>query len=163
MLASTLVLIALALALVIVNMRKGKQMEGLKEGGRQFVGVLPILLLAFILAGMLEALIPEEFVQGWLSREAGLRGVVLGTIGGMALAMGPYASFPIIASIYGAGAGLGTVISLIAGWTLLGLSRLPFEVGILGLRFTLTRMAMSVPFCLAVGAAAHFLEILLLN
>jgi len=87
-----------------------------------------------------------------------LKGVFLGTLGGMLLAMGPYASFPIIASIYGAGAGLGTTISLVSGWTLLSLSKTPYEVGFLGARFSLLRMGISVPFCVAAGTAAHVME-----
>ncbi len=124
------------------------------------MGLMPILLVAFALAGMLEALIPEEFVRVWLAREAGMRGVFLGTVGGLVLAMGPYASYPIIASVYGAGAGLGTTISLVTGWTLLNLTRLPYEGGILGLRFSMQRMALGLPFGLAVGTVAHLIDIL---
>lgn len=162
MLLPTLIFILLGVLLLAFNARRGKHMEGLKSGIRQLLLVLPVILVAFILAGMIEAVIPEEFVRQWLAREAGMRGVALGTLGGMLLAMGPYASFPIIASIYGAGAGLGTTISLITAWTLLGMSRLPYEMGFLGPRFTAIRMSLGLPFCLAAGALAHTLESLLL-
>jgi len=159
MLVPTLALFLLAAVLIAVNSGKNKHKEGIKAGVQQLWNVLPMLILAFIIAGMLEALIPEEFVREWLAREAGFSGVFLGTLGGMILAMGPYASFPIIASIYGTGAGLGTVISLVTAWTLLSLSKFPYESGILGFRFTLLRMSISVPFCLAAGATAHVLEL----
>lgn len=159
MFAPTLVLFALALILLLINIKNGRHKEGLKAGWKQFAGILPILLAAFILAGMLEALIPEEFVKEWLAKEAGMRGVFLGTLGGMLLAMGPYASFPIIASVYGSGAGLGTTISLVTGWTILNLTRLPFEGGILGMRFFLQRTLLGLPFCLIVGTAAHLIDI----
>ncbi|MDW7739690.1 MAG: permease [Bacillota bacterium] len=162
MFTATLVLAILALVFFFLNLKSGKHLEGLIQGAKQFLAVLPVLVAAFILAGMLEALIPEAFVRQWLASEAGVRGVILGTIGGMILAMGPYASFPIISSIQGAGAGLGTTVALVTGWMLLGLSRFPFEMGVLGLRFTLTRMAISIPLCLLVGILAHLIEVFLL-
>ncbi len=160
MLLSIIVFAVLALLLFIVNAKaqRKKHLEGLAAGWRQFIYVLPVILVAFLLAGFIEAAIPEEFVKQWLAREAGLRGIILGTLGGTLLAMGPYASFPIIASISAAGAGSGTVISLISAWSLLSLSKLPYEAGFLGMRFTIVRMSLSVPFCIAAGAVAHIIE-----
>ncbi len=159
MLVSTITLAVLAVILFVANSKKKKEIEGVKEGLKQLRNVLLLLLLAFIIAGMLEAMIPEEFVRNWLAREAGFSGVFLGTLGGMILAMGPYAAFPIIASILSAGAGLGTVVSLITSWTLLSMSRFPYESGMLGIRFTVVRMGLSVPFCLAAGTVAHLMDI----
>lgn len=161
MLLPTVIFLLLGLLLLAANARRGNHMKGLKKGMRQLLFVLPVILVAFVLAGMIEAVIPEEFVRQWLAREAGMRGVALGSIGGMLLAMGPYASFPIIASINAAGAGLGTTISLVTAWTLLGMSRFPYELGFLGPRFTAIRMSLSFPFCLAAGALAHAIETLL--
>jgi len=161
MLLPIILFAVLGTILFIINFRAGKHGEGLQAGVGQLKGVIPVLVVAFILAGMLEILLPEEFVRTWLAREAGVRGIFLGTFGGMILAMGPYASFPIIASIHAAGAGLGTVIALITGWTLLGLSRVPFEAGTLGFKFTLIRMALGIPFCVGAGLIAHGVELLL--
>jgi len=160
MVSTVIILAILSGILVFFNAKESKHGEGFKVGLKQLLRVLPVVLIAFVFSGMLEALIPDAFIQNWLSREAGIKGILVGTIGGMLLAMGPYASFPIIASMYGAGASLGTTVSLITGWTLLGLSRLPYEGGFLGFRFTLLRMAFSFPFCLAVGFIAHIIDTL---
>lgn len=162
MLVPTVIFILLALVLFVINSKREVHIEGVKNGMLQLIKVLPVILLAFVLAGMIEVLIPEEFVRQWLSREAGLRGVFLGMVGGSLLAMGPYASFPIIASIYGAGAGIGTAVSLITSWCVLGTSRLPYELGFLGVRFAVFRFSLAIPFCLAAGAIAHFIEIMVL-
>ena len=136
MLLTTIILSLAALVLVIINVKKtGKHFEGLKAGFKQLLSSLPLIICAFILAGMVEVLIPTEFVENWLSAEAGFKGIFLGTFGGMILAMGPYASFPIIASIMVSGAGLGTVVALITGWCLLGLSKAPFETAFYGVKF----------------------------
>lgn len=116
-------------------------------------------IILSLLAGMIEVLIPAEFVQQWLSKEAGFKGIILGSLGGMILAMGPYAAFPIIASILASGAGLGTIVSIITGWTLLGLSKAPFEAAFFGAKFFTYKLIFSIPFCFAAGLLAHILEI----
>lgn len=156
---TTIILSIVAIILTIINLKKtGKQYEGLKQGLKQFLKTAPIILGAFILAGIIEVLIPREFVQNWLSKEAGIRGVVLGTFGGMLLAMGPYAFFPIVSSIIVSGAGLGTIISIITGWVLLNLSRFPYEAGFFGIEFTLKKLIFSIPFSLLAGFIAFVLE-----
>ncbi len=162
MIATTVIFFIIAALLFLLNMKHGRHKEGVKSGLRQLLVALPVILLALLLSGLLEALIPEEFVKRWLAREAGFTGVFLGTFGGMIMAFGPYASYPIIATIYGSGAGLGTTISMLSGWTMLGLSRIPFESGFLGLKFSLLRMALHLIFCIAVGTVAHFIDLLFL-
>lgn len=158
MTSTVILLIVLAGILVFFNARNKQHGEGFQTGFKQFLRVLPLIMVAFLFAGMLEALIPDAFIKNWLSQEAGLRGILVGTLGGMLLAMGPYASFPIIASMYGAGASVATTVSLITGWALLGLSRLPYEGGFLGFPFAIARMAFSFPFCLLAGFIAYLIE-----
>lgn len=163
MLPTTIVLSVIAIILIIVNAKKtGKHYEGLKSGMRLLLQSLPLILCAFILSGMIEVLIPVEFVQNWLSKEAGMKGIFLGSFGGMLLAAGPYAAFPIIATIMVSGAGLGTVVSLITGWCLLGLSKAPFETAFYGVKFFIYKLIASIPFCLAAGILAHIIEIVLM-
>lgn len=160
MLLTTIILSLAALVLVIINVKKtGKHFEGLKAGFKQLLSSLPLIICAFILAGMVEVLIPTEFVENWLSAEAGFKGIFLGTFGGMILAMGPYASFPIIASIMVSGAGLGTVVALITGWCLLGLSKAPFETAFYGVKFFVYKTLISIPFCIVAGLAGHLIEL----
>jgi len=160
---TTVILSIVAIILILINSKKtGKQLEGLKLGMKQMLQTIPLILGAFILAGMIEVLIPREFVQSWLSKEAGLRGIVLGTLGGMLLAMGPYASFPIIASILASGAGLGTIVSIITAWCLLGLSKAPFETAFFGVKFFVFKLIFSMPFCFGAGLVVHVLEMVLL-
>ncbi|WP_422486586.1 hypothetical protein [Gudongella sp. DL1XJH-153] len=150
----------MAIVLFVINSKKTKkQFEGLKLGLTQFIKTAMVIVGAFILAGFIEVLIPGEFVQGWLSREAGLKGVVLGTFGGMLLAVGPYAFFPIVSSITASGAGLGTIISMITGWTLLGLGKMPYETAFVGVEFFYKKLLYSIPFSLLAGLIAFVLEI----
>lgn len=160
---TTIILSIVALILFVINSRiTGKQYDGLKSGLQQFLKTAPLIIGAFILAGFIEVLIPREFVHNWLSKEAGLKGVVLGTFGGMLLAVGPYAFFPIVSSIMASGAGLGTIISMITGWTLLGLSKMPYETAFLGVEFYTKKLLYSIPFSLLAGLIAFVLEVTIL-
>ncbi|HHT91759.1 MAG TPA: hypothetical protein GXZ68_12415 [Firmicutes bacterium] len=151
-----------ALLLILINAKtNGRHGEGLKAGLKQMMRSAPLIVGALILAGMIEVLIPPEFVEGWLSKEAGLKGIILGTLGGMIMAMGPYASFPIIASILSSGAGLGTVVAIITGWCLLSLNKLPFESGFFGLKFYTYKLILSIPFSFGAGLVAHAWDMIL--
>jgi len=162
MIATTVIFFIIAGLLFLLNIKHGRHKEGVKSGLRQMLVALPVILLALLLSGLLEVLIPEEFIKRWLAQEAGITGVFLGTFGGMMMAFGPYASYPIIATIYGSGAGLGTTISMLSGWTMLGLSRIPFESGFLGVKFSLLRMVLHAVFCVAAGTVAHLFDLLFL-
>lgn len=158
---SIIIFTVLAILLFLINLREGKHWNGLLSSFRQLAIALPVILLAMLLAGMLEVLIPEEFIKRFLAQEAGITGVFIGTLGGMLMAFGPYAAYPIIATVYYAGAGLGTTIALMAGWAFLNLTKLPFEGGFLGPKFTLLRMGMALPFCILAGLIAHTIDLLL--
>ncbi len=160
---TTAILSVVALILFFVNAKTtGKQFEGLKGGLKQLVHTAPLILGAFILAGMIEVLVPAEFVKNWLSAEAGLRGIVLGSFGGMLLAMGPYAAFPIVASIIAAGAGLGTIVAIVTSWSLLALIKAPFETAFFGAKFFIYKTLLSLPFCIGAGLLAHLVETVVL-
>lgn len=151
----------LAAILFIINLMNGKHRDGLKAGFKQFITALPVILLAMLLAGILETLIPEELIKRWLAQEAGFTGIFIGTLGGMLMAFGPYASYPIIAVIFHAGAGLGTTIALMAGWSFLNLTKLPFESSFLGYKFSLLRMGLGLPLCILAGIIAHLIDLLI--
>ncbi|NLV89629.1 MAG: hypothetical protein GX021_09760 [Tissierellia bacterium] len=158
---TTIILSIVAVILIVINGKlNGRQYEGIKLGLNQFIRTIPIILGAFILAGIIEVMIPRDFVQNWLSKEAGLKGIVLGSFGGMLLAMGPYAFFPIVSTLMVSGAGLGTLISIITGWSLLSLSKAPFEIGFFGVEFTIKKTIYSIPLSLIAGFIAYIIELL---
>lgn len=159
MLTTTIILSLIALILFTVNVRSNKRhVEGLKLGFKQLLQTLPLVLMALVLAGMIEVLLPGDFVQNWLSAEAGARGIFLGILGGIVLAMGPYATFPIVASIYVSGAGLGTIVALLTSWCLMSLTKAPYEIAFLGTKFLAYKTGLGFIFSLGAGFIAHGLE-----
>ncbi len=130
---------------------------GLKDGGRVLLKQAPILVIAFILAGYLEVLLPPELVRNWLGTEAGFKGVIIGSLVGGLIPSGPYVAYPIITSMYKAGASLATAVAFVTGWMLWSTSRLPFELALFGPRFTALRLALYLVFPPLAGTAVLFL------
>jgi len=146
MLIAFAVLFTLALFLFIIALRRkdGSHIRGLKAGKGILLNVIPLLLLAFLVSGLIQVAIPTEIIESWLGDDAGWRGILLGCLAGVLIPGGPYVAFPIIAAIYHAGAGIGTVVSIITGWALLGVVQIPFELAMVGARFMIVRISLSL-------------------
>jgi uncharacterized membrane protein YraQ (UPF0718 family) len=143
MLIPTIVLAILAFVLLWVGYARGDgaHLVGARLGMGMIVEVLPLLVFAFLVAGMVQALVPREWIYRWVGGGSGLRGILLGTVAGGLAPGGPYVSLPIAAGLFRAGAGTGTMVAFLTGWSLWAVGRLPMEVGILGWRLTLIRIA----------------------
>lgn len=159
MFVSTALLVAAAVVLGVVAYRRDPDLvpAGLKDGGRVLLKQAPILVIAFILAGYLEVLLPPELVRNWLGTEAGFKGVIIGSLVGGLIPSGPYVAYPIITSMYKAGASLATAVAFVTGWMLWSTSRLPFELALFGPRFTALRLALYLVFPPLAGTAVLFL------
>lgn len=133
----------------------GLYMQGLRTAARMTAQVLPLLLLAFVVAGMVQVLVPREVIGRWIGSESGFRGILIGTVAGALAPGGPYVSMPIAAALLRAGAGVGTLVAFMTGWSLWAVSRIPLEVGILGWKFALVRLASSLVFPPLAGLIAQ--------
>lgn len=143
MLTATIVMGTLALALLGLAYSKGdgQHVAGLKTAGGMFVQIMPILVAAFVVAGMAQVLIPQETLSRWVGESSGVKGILIGTVAGGLTPGGPYVSLPVLAGLMKAGAGVGTLVAFLTAWSLWAVARIPMEVGILGWRFTFIRIA----------------------
>ena len=140
-----IVLAALALAVTAFAVHRGVARQGFGESVKLLVQMGPVLLPAFLLAGMMTALVSPETITQWLGREAGLRGLLIGTAAGALTPGGPFIAFPLLAVLLKGGASVGAVTAYLSAWALLGLHRVvAFEIPILGWRFAAVRLAASV-------------------
>jgi uncharacterized membrane protein YraQ (UPF0718 family) len=133
--------IAAILFVIALYRGQGEHLAGLRAALDMTVQILPLLILAFIVAGLVQALLPKEELARWVGAESGLRGLIIGTVAGAVAPGGPYVSLPIAAGLLSAGASVGTMVAFLTGWSLWAFSRLPMEVGILGWRLALIRLA----------------------
>jgi len=141
MLIPTIILGVLAVILVFLAYQKGVHVQGLKASWTMLIQIVPLLVFAFIVAGMIQFLIPREIISNWVGAESGFRGIMIGTAMGAIAPGGPYVSLPLAAGLLRAGASIGTMVAFLSAWSLLAFARMPMEVGIMGWRFTLIRLA----------------------
>jgi uncharacterized membrane protein YraQ (UPF0718 family) len=134
-------ILAIALLLWGYFRGQGEHVTGLKSTTTMLLEILPLLIFAFIVAGMVQAMLPQEAVSRWVGAESGWRGLFLGTVAGGLAPGGPYVSLPIAAGLLRSGAGIGTMVAFLTGWSLWAFGRLPMEVGILGWKLTVIRFA----------------------
>ena len=159
MLIPTIVMACLAVILLVIGYSKGEgqHITGLKSALKMTIDILPLLIFAFIMAGMIQTLLPQELLSRWIGEESGIRGILIGTIAGGITPGGPYVSLPLAAGFLRAGAGWGTMVAFITAWSLWGISRLPMEIGILGWKFTVVRLACTFFFPPIAGFLAQML------
>ena len=157
MLIPTIIMGVIAITVLFFAYQKGGGVHimALKSTGNLLIQILPLLIFAFIIAGAIPLLVPTEMVSRWVGAESGLRGILIGTVVGGCMPGGPYVTLPLAAGLLKVGAGIGTMIALITAWSLLAFMRLPLEIGILGWKFALIRLACTFFFPPIAGLIAN--------
>ena len=154
----TVIMGILAIIMLLIGYYKGEHINGLNQALRMIIQILPLLIFAFIVAGMVQVLLPSEAISKWIGNESGIKGVLIGTVAGAFTPGGPYVSLPIVAGLLRSGASIGTTVAYITGWSLWGLTRLPMEVGILGWRFAIIRLLSVIILPPIAGIFAQFIS-----
>ncbi|NLN16118.1 MAG: hypothetical protein GX182_02225 [Firmicutes bacterium] len=160
MLTITIVMFAAAALLALAaNKKVGPEQtrQGMAEGLRLLRQMGPSLIPAFLIVGLLDVLISTELISSWLGQEAGLRAILIAIAAGVLVAGPPYAIFPIIGGLFRAGAGLGPCVAFVTAWSIANLSLFPFELSLMGPRFTAMRLSLTCLLPLLAGLAASFL------
>jgi len=154
-----LIVYAIALVLAVAAYLKGEQRHilGITEATKTFLLVLPALIGAFLIAGYIRVLVPEDVVREWVGEESGFKGVLVGYLAGTLTFGGPFVSFPIAASLYHAGGSVKIVTTYITSWALWGGGIIFYEFSILGPKLFTIRIAASILFPLLAGVIAAFL------
>jgi uncharacterized membrane protein YraQ (UPF0718 family) len=143
---------------IIVYFKKPSlAVEGLKSGGVSLLKVIPLILAAFALGGLLQVLIPSGFFSRWLGPQKGFRGILLGSLLG-GITPGPiYLAFPVASGLLKGGAGIGTVIAYILAWDMWPIRRLPLEVALVGWKLVLIKFTLALPLSILAGFLANLI------
>lgn len=132
-------------------------LQGLEHSGASLLMVLPLLLLAFGISGLLQGLLRKETIQGLLGREAGFRGILLGGLAGAIMPGGPYVFYPVALGFLRGGADMGSLIAFVAAKNLWTVSRIPVEVALVGWQIFVSRFVVTLCFPLIAGFLANLL------
>lgn len=145
---STILILGLAGLLIFIGLLRGKEtaLAGFAGSWRALLDLGPLLIGVFIIVGFADQLVPKEAIAGLLGGGSGMKGILLASVIGVFTPGGPFVSYPLVATLYRAGAGIGPVVAFVTAWALGSVSRLPLEIGVVGLRLTLIRLASSIIF-----------------
>ena len=138
-----LILAGLVIAAVAASYWKGGwqlTVLGFTQAGQLFQTVWLRLILGFALGGLVQGLVPRAAIARLLGQASGFKGILIGSYIGVISPGAPFITLPIVAAIYRAGAGVGPIIALMSGQTLLGLQMLlVWQIPFLGIEIPLAR------------------------
>ena len=126
--------------------------SGFKLGNRvtagfesAFLEMIAFIPLMFILIGLFDVWVPRAIIERHVGKESGVFGIVWVILFAM-LQVGPlYGAFPVAYMIWKKGASVRNIFIYLGAFTTLKIPMLSFEIGFLGLRFTLMRTLLTLP------------------
>ncbi len=140
---SVLVLAVIVAALIVyAHWTRGPAVvaEGILGGFKLFGGLLPNLILGFVLAGLAQVLVPRDLIAQYAGEESGLSGMMFATVVGALTPGGPFVQFPLVAALWKAGSGVGQITAYLTAWSLMGFQRtLIYEWPLMGWRYATAR------------------------
>jgi uncharacterized membrane protein YraQ (UPF0718 family) len=121
--------------------------KGLGATGALIAEITPRMIAAFTLAGLFQAIVPEDVIVRWMGHGSGIRGLLIGMTLGSVTPGGPMTHFPVIASLFKMGVGIGPLVAYLTAWSLFGLQRIiMWEIPFLGPQVVAIRVAVSFLF-----------------
>ena len=158
--SSTIVMMAAAAVMFVIVYYKSPAAAsaGLNATGSLILEITPRMIAAFTLAGLFQAVVPQEVIVRWMGHGSGTRGLLIGmTLGGITPG-GPMTHFPVIASLFKMGVGVGPLVAYLSAWSLFGLQRvIMWEIPFLGVKVVALRIAVSFFFPLLAGWLCEWL------
>lgn len=118
-----------------------KALQALAAGWRTFLGVLPIIAAVFAALGLFHVWVDKKKIAEALGKGGGLKAVVLASLAGMVLVGPVYVIFPLMKAVREHGARWAVVGAVLAAWAV-KIPMVPMEIGMLGWRFSLARVAL---------------------
>jgi uncharacterized membrane protein YraQ (UPF0718 family) len=155
---TTIVLAILAIAFAIVAYLRdpGLPWIGARNGLSMLWFVLPRLVPALLLAGMLQVLVPQETVSRYLGREGGFRGILIASAAGVVTPGGPMVTVPFLVALANSGAAVAPLVAYMTSWSLFGMQRIiAWEAPLMGWQFVIVRVIPSLAFPIIAGWLVH--------
>ena len=144
-----------ALALTAAVRSKALFREGAREGARDFVVLLPRILIGVVGSGYIAAIMPQDLITTWIGPNSGILGITIATLAGAITPGGAVVGFAVGAAALKGGGGAPQVIAYSTAWSLYALQRLiNWEVAMMPPRVVGLRAAVSIPLPFLAGVGA---------
>jgi len=116
-----------------------------------FTEMVTFLPLMFILIGLFDVWVPKEKIERHVGNESGIKGMFLVIILAM-LQGGPlYGAFPVAYLLFKKGCSIRNIFVYLGAFSTLKIPMLTFEIGFLGLKFSLLRTIFTLPVFVIIG------------
>jgi uncharacterized protein len=151
---SFVILSSLAVVLAFVAYAKDPSLPamGARNGLALLWFVIPRLVPALILAGMLQVVIPQETVARYFGQQSGLSAIFMASAAGVITPGGPMVSVPLLVVLSNSGMALGPLVAYMTAWSLFGMQRIiAWEAPLMGWRFVAVRTVSSLAFPILAG------------
>ncbi len=116
-----------------------------QKSGSTIWEMLFIIPPIFILLGLLDVWIPRETMMRFMGAKSGAKGVILAFLLGSAAAGPLYGAFPVASVFMRKGVKFSNILVFLGAWSTTKIPLILFELQSLGIRFTLSRLAMNIP------------------
>jgi len=134
--------------------------DALAHAALLLLGLAPVIALALLIGGYVEALLPRALIARWMGENSGPAGYALAIAGGVLTPAGPFGAFPLVLALRRAGATFDICVVYLSAWATLGLHRIIiWELPFLGQDFVTLRVLASLPVPLAAGLLARALTV----
>jgi len=107
--------------------------------------------------GLVDALLPKDLVETWLTDASGFKGLGIAWIAGVLTPGGSIIGMPLAAGLAKAGVGPAVLVTYLTSLAVLSVIRVPLEIGFYGWRLMLLRVLASIVLPLAAGLMARVL------
>ena len=108
---------------------------------KEMISVIPPI---FILLGLLDVWVDRATMMKYTGKGSGIKGILISFLLGSAAAGPLYAAFPVATVMLKKGSSIFNVLIFLGAWSTTKIPLLTFEAASLGMRFMLTRLALSV-------------------
>lgn len=137
----TIILYAIAGAGLLASFLKdrGKTVKALKKAWKAFEGILPQLLVVFLLVAVTLAVLDTTTIATYLGSGSGPLGVIIAALVGAITLIPGFVAFPAAAALLNAGAGATQIAAFVSSLMMVGVVTLPMEMKYFGRRAALLR------------------------
>jgi hypothetical protein len=143
------------LALTAAVRSKALFREGATEGARDFVLLLPRIMIGVVGSGYIAAIMPQDMISNWIGPNSGLLGIAIATGAGAITPGGAVVGFSVGAAALKGGGGAPQIIAYSTAWSLYAVQRLiNWEVAMMPPRVVWLRAAVSIPLPFLAGVGA---------
>ncbi len=148
-------LLVFVLAFMAAMRSKTLFREGAWEGSRDFVVLIPRVMVGVVGSGYIAAIMPHDQIAAWIGPNSGIVGILIGTVAGALTPGGAVVGFAIGAAALKGGAGAPQVIAFTTAWSLYTIQRLlNWEIHMMAARFVWLRAIISFPLPILAGLGA---------